>query len=342
MKTTNRNRSKLGSLGTSKQGNMLALVAMALSLAGPLHAYQVWTSTCKTPRQAAEQLPQWAVMAKGMQGLNTNFAPGKFQPKGDQWETILKAYQTATQQTFQPWAHPENDYTDAQAAQVVGKATKRAKEMGYVVKYIMIYDHGSDGGGIDKWKPQEVEKFRAWLDKNGHKDIKIMYNARSFGSRTLLENPAIAAALNEGSVEKWLSNSAGRHELLQWFVKNPKTKDKEFFFQITVHHDFHPKFTGKPAKAFANTRLMLRAISANILKSTDWVRSDKVIFLPMSYQDYTSDFPFFPEHTGKGEAYAFSMSGLLSSLIEQRDLFEGRGPKGLITEAQCQSRSRTP
>jgi len=319
----------------------LVVVGALLCASPSLYAYQVWTSFCKTPKEAAVNLKAWETVAKGITGLNINMSPGKFQPNDDQKHIIYKAYKLGSEQTFQPWAHPEQAYTDAEAAQVVGKAVSRGKQMGYQIKYVMIYDSRSEdtGKGIDKWKPNEVEQFRAWLDANGHKDIKIMYNARSYGSRLLLEHPAIAAALNEGSAEKWLTNSAGRHKLLQWFVDNPKTKNKEFFFQITVHHDFDPSLTEDTSKAFANTRLLVRSISADILKSTTWIRSDKVIFLPMSYRDYTKEFPFLPEYESEDE-YAYSMTGLLCSLIEQRSYFEGREKSGLITVEQCKSRNR--
>ena len=82
-------------------------------------------------------------------------------------------------------------------------------------------------------------------------------------------------------------------------------------------------------------------LSQRVLKSTDWIRMDKAIFLPMTYQDYPARFPFLPETTPGGDTYGNSMSGLLCSLIEQRDQFEGRSPGGLISVEQCHSRSRT-
>ena len=327
----------------SRIGISLILTAMMGCFPGQLFAYQVWTSTCKTPRIAAEELGEWDQMAKGVTGLNTNMAPGNVQPRKRQWPAIVNAYSNGTPHTFQPWAHPESSYTDKLAENVVGRAIKKSKAMGYTIEYIMIYDNRSsneDGKLIDKWTVKEVEQFRAWLDNNGHRDIKIMYNARSYNSRMLLEHPAIEAALNEGSTEKWASNVNGRQELLKWFVSNPKTRNKDFIFQITVHHDFDPEH---PSKAYEATRLMVRSISADILGTTDFVQTDRAIFLPMTYQDYPKEFPFLPETLPNGKAYGNSMTGMILSLIEQKELFSGAGDGGrLITVDQCKSRNRNP
>jgi len=321
---------------------LVGALVVAMLLGPPLkaHAYQVWTSTCKTPKIVLTYPEQWSVVAAGVQGLNVNFAPGSVEkPSGDQWKQILARYTSAHTNTYQPWAHPDEPYTDLLAGRFMAKILKRAADWGYSVNYIMLYDKGNENEAgkkhISKWTATEVQQFRAWLDQHGDARIKLIYNARSFNSRKLLENPAIAAGLNEGSTEYWKSNKAGRQDLLKWFTTNPLTRNKEFFFQITVHHDFDKD-------AYAATRLMVRSVSADILKTTNWIRTDKAIFLPMTYEDYPARFPFLPETTPAGDAYGGSMSGLLCSLVEQRDLFEGRSPGGLISVAQCNSRSRTP
>lgn len=300
-----------------------------------LHAYQVWTSTCKTPKTVLDHPEQWSVVAANVQGLNCNFAPGSVnKPSGEQWRQILARYTVAHTETYVPWAQPEGDITDPLIREHVQKVLARAAAWGYTVNYFMLYDHRGTQKRINKWTGDEVRRLRVWLDAHGHASIKLMYNARSFGSKDLLLNPAIAAALNEGSTTYWKENKSGRRDLLKWFVANPVTKNKEFFFQITEPHDFQ-------ADPYVATRLLVRSISAEILGSTDWVQTDKAIFLPMTYQDYPANFPFLPESAPAGNAYGQSMSGLLCSLIEQKAMFEGTAPGGLISVAQCHSHSRT-
>jgi len=325
----NRNSSRVAA------GLRACVLALFIGALPSLPAYQVWTSTCKTPKTVLEHPEQWSVVAAGVQGLNCNFAPGSVnKPSGEQWKQILARYTVAHTSTYGPWARSGGAITDTVISNHVSGVMRRAEAWGYTIHYLMLYDHRADKGGINKWTDDDVRRLRAWLDGHGYASIKLMYNARSFGSKDLLLNPAIAAALNEGNTTYWRENKAGRRDLLKWFVTNPATKDKEFFFQITEHHDFQ-------ADPFVATRLMIRSISADILGSTDWVRTDKVIFLPMTYQDYPTNFPFLPQYAPTGNDYGQSMSGLLGSLIEQKDLFEGRGADGLISVAQCNSYSRT-
>jgi hypothetical protein len=320
----------------------MAVLTLVACLATSAQAFQVWTSTCKTPKTVLAHPDEWRVVAAQVQGLNVNFAPGSVnKPSRDQWRQIVARYTTARTNVYQTWAHPEGDYSDSQAEQFVTETLNRAKDWGYSVRFILLYDKGreNDAGKrrISTWTTNEVQRLRTWMDQHGHQDIKLIYNARNYSprSRSLLESPAIAAALNEGCTEYWQSNKAGRQDLLRWFTTNALTRDKPFFFQITVHHDFD-------SNAFAATRLMVRSISADILKSTDWIRTDKAIFLPMVYPDYPEQFPFLPQFTPDGAAYGDSMCGLLCSLVEQKDLFEGRAAEGLISVAQCKSRSRIP
>jgi len=56
----------------------------------------------------------------------------------------------------------------------------------------------------------------------------------------------------------------------------------------------------------------------------------------MTYPDYPDSFPFLPEKTENGRKYGNSMTGLLCSLIEQKDLFEGRNGT-FITKDECTS-----
>jgi len=319
----------------------MVLLGAMFCIATNTSAYQVWTSTCKTPNIVLDHKDQWDVVAANLGGFNANFAPTGYDPKSykpseSEWKQIIACYTTARQNVYQPYAHPDGPFTNERGSDYVTGTMKRACEWGYTLKYFMLYDKGyTNSNGkkyIATWKADEVQLFRNWLDNNDYTDVKLIYNARSYNARELIAHPAIDAGLNEGSTEKWMTNDAGRHELLRWMTTDERVRNKPFFFQITCHHDFDQ------GNVYEATRLLVRAISAEILGSTDWIRTDKAIILPMTYQDFPETFPFLPERESGGDSYGNSMTGLLCSLIEQKDRFEGR--EGDMTEAMCASFAR--
>jgi hypothetical protein len=225
------------------------------------------------------------------------------------------------------------DFLPGVTENYVTQKMARATDWGYTIRYFMIYhQRNSETGKIESWSEADVELLRGWMDDHGYESVKLIYNARSFDSRGLATHEAIDGILNEGNTEYWAINKAGRHDLLRWADTAAAVKYKPFFFQITVHHNYD-------GNAYSEVRKMVRSISADILGDTTWIRKDNVVFLPMVYESFPASFPFLPEHIADGSQYGNSMSGLLLSLIEQRDKFEGRG--GLISESECESFTRS-
>ena len=329
---------------------LAAVVAFKLLLIGVIfcalpsaHAYQVWTSTCKTPRQVLDAPDQWELMAKGIQGLNLNYSPAignDSNPSTEQWRQILTNYTTARSITFVPWNHPDTNVvtTNAMVDWVNGQLA-RGSTYGYTdIKYVFMTDTEI------QWSDNDIRAMRGVLNGMGRTNIGILFNARNLSeaNKTTLSMPEVAAGVNEGSPDKWASNTAGRQDLLRWFTTNNATKNKPLFFQLTVHHNWNDGVENFGSNdVYQAVRLFVRSIAADILQSTNWIGTDKAIILPMTYDPFPTNFPFLPERNLAGDAYGNSMSGTLLSLIEQRNLFEGRAPGGLISVAQCKSFART-
>jgi len=204
----------------------LLLVGALLGLAGPLQAHQVWTSTCKTPQQVLDAPGKGSLLAANLQGLNSNFAPGSGadKPSTDQWKQILADYTIAHQHTCQPWGHPDDNVgfvTVTVAQKTFTNNLNQGTDWGFNTEYFMLYDKGGTDGKINAWTEAEVNNCRTALNNIGRSDIKLIYNARSYGNKDKINWANINEGLNEGSTDYWMSNKAGRQELLKWVaVKN--------------------------------------------------------------------------------------------------------------------------
>ncbi len=313
---------------------MLLVMGIA-SITTTLPAYQVWSSPCRTPRSILDTPEQWSVMAPRLQGFNLNFAPGMFQPRGTEWQQILSKFTTARSETYAPWNHPDFPITKALATDWIQKVLDRGIQFGYTdIKYAFLTDTQT------KWTDTEIQIFRDALVDMGRADIGIAFNARSgsAGNQVTLSLPIVTCGINEAQPEYWAINKGGRRDLLVWFTSTAATKNKPFIFHTTVHHNWNDGIGNFGNNdGFEAVRLMLRSISADILGSTDWIKTDKAIIQAMTYDDYPAVWPYLPETNNSGGRYGTSMTGLLLSLIEQRDRFEGRGAGGLISVAGCNS-----
>lgn len=327
--------------------HIMTALAGLLSLAtSPVaQAYEVWTSTCRTPVFVLDRTNEWDRVAAQVQGLNINFTstdyyPGE-QPGPDNWPLILSTYATAARQTFQPFTRDywENEYGPAGAGLTLDDALPpylaRGDAWGYTVSYIMLYDiRLEDGGPIYWWELDDITDVRNWLDSHGYGHIKLMWNARGDDTRErdMASHPGVDAVLMEAQFEHWATNDGLRWEFLQWFTTTYPNRDVVF----QTH-----TFGEKTKDEYTGIRRFVRSISADILSSTDFVRSDHCIILPMTYIVYHDYWSFLPEHEPAGDRYADSMTGLLLSLIEQKDQFTGTASGGLISYDGCASFERT-
>ncbi|WP_136078314.1 hypothetical protein [Pontiella desulfatans] len=322
-----------------------SIIGIVLLVAGWADAYQIWTSTCRTPAFVLERTDQWDRVAAQVKGLNINFTstdyyPGE-QPGPNNWPLILSTYATASSQTFQPFTRSawENDWGPAGEGLTLDDALPRylarGDAWGYTISLIMLYDIRLESGGpIYWWNPDDITEVRNWLDNNGYSHVKLMWNVRQDNARErdLSAHPGVDAVLMEANFEHWETNDGNRWGFLQWFTTTYPNRD--VVFQLHT-------FGEKTKDEYTGIRRFVRSISADILGSTDFVRSDHCIVLPMTYVPFHEYWSFLPEHEPAGDLYGDSMTGLLLSLIEQKDLFEGTAPGGLISSNQCSSFDRT-
>ncbi len=326
----------------------LIVVGVLCFAANELQAYQVWTSTCKTPATVLNELGAWDRTAALLQGLNTNFAtegyyPGH-QPGGELWPKIVGQFPVAKQNCFQPFTRnlwdnrwgPEGRGLTLDDA--MPQYLQRSKDWGFNYRYIMLYDVriGGRGQPIYYWEQDDVTEVRKWLDNNGYEHVGLMWNARQFSKRDreFSANPGIASVLLEAHFSHWETNVGDRRALLQWLTSDPSVSSKDIVFQL---HGLGKRDIDE----YSGIRRFVRSISAEILGSTEFVRSDRCILLPMTYPAFTKYWAFLPEHTPAGDEYGRSMTGLLLSLIEQEDRFTGTARGGLISAGDCSSYQRT-
>lgn len=121
---------------------------------------------------------------------------------------------------------------------------------------------------------------------------------------------------------------------------NPATKGEKIF--IHCHLNFgQAKNQADLADVWAGARLMVRDIGRDVL-NTDELRevfqSDRIVFCFFGGNWATRHITLLPELIDD-RTYAKSYTGLLLSLIEQRDLFEGR-LGSFPCDAQCKSTDR--
>jgi len=332
------------------QFSLVILVAGVAGLPTPLQAYQVWTSTAFTPNYVLDRLPEWDAVAAGVQGLNINFTPIGFlpgeKPDTNEWKQILQTYTTGHQHGFQPLARWGYESTQGPASAGVTldawlqSLFDRAASWGYTLDYVMLYDSRS-GDIIYYWQQSELADVRSWLDNNGHANVKIMWDVRSdlTRERDFATDSNINDVLIEAGTESWRTNFGSLYTFLPWIITN---STKKVVFQIPLLFDVpggrvNLDTNGNPT-AYEDVRLFVRSLSATILGSTNFLGSDRCVFLPITY---TEAWDFLPQYDTTGDNYPESAAGLLLSLMEQKARFIGADPGGLISVAGCKSHVRT-
>jgi hypothetical protein len=156
-------------------------------------------------------------------------------------------------------------------------------------------------------------------------DVKIAFNARA-GHRQL-ERPVIQGGGIECDLQSWKEDKGGRHELLRWMAdpSNPAMRGEKTI--IHCHLNFgHASDPKDLVDVWAAARMMVRDIGRDVMNTPelkDAFRSDRIVFAFFGGNWTTPEISLLPE-TLDENTYAESYTGLLLSLLEQRDLFEGR------------------
>jgi hypothetical protein len=284
-------------------------------------AYEVWMGTLGWQQKMHDRPEDWDRTAALVEGLNVNWARG--QPDPDRLnrnlrDEVIAKFSKAKLNASQVLPHGNGAITDKNDWQRVFNLSDR---MGYKLDHLYTYN----GGKGNTWSEAEHKLLRAWLDRNAHKNVKIAFNARSGHGQ--LERPVIQGGGIECDLQSWKNDKGGRHDLLRWMAdpNNPAMLGEKII--IHCHLNFgRPNDPKDLVDVWAAARMMVRDIGRDVMNTPelkDVFRSDKIVFAFFGGNWTTPEISLLPE-TKDENTYAESYTGLLLSLLEQRDLFEGR------------------
>jgi hypothetical protein len=306
----------------------------------PIHAlaYEVWIGTSCTPSNAAVFTDTWSNVAKRVTGFNINLAPCLPSPGtpcedetecgDDQWKTILQKY-----------VHAGNGMVPLPRSGGTNWSVKMermhadAANYGYGISNIMFYDN-EIGEVFHAWTTQEIQDLRDYLDATGREHVRLLYNARNFTTKSQewCASPLVNDVLMEAPPRNWFENIGNRQNLLRWLWTNNATTNKRLIFQLNP-----PGSLYGPTNNYMQVRRLVRWLG-NDLMGWEFNRSSRVIFMPVTYNE-PSTYTFYPETAaGNPGQYTNTLTSLVLSLIEQRNLFEGRTL--IPTEADADSTER--
>lgn len=309
--------------------------------------YEVWFGLPYIPKGSHDELKdQWDIVAEKLEGMNTNNVDAQ-RASADkntaaEWKAIVQCMPTAkTNAVLEfPRTHFQYDGFGGAGKETLPEAlvTKFRKEtrLGCQIRWVMAFDNqpGEDRNlPVEEWSDSDLQNLRDWLDNNGHADVKIITTVRNNGtrSRSFSRKAIVEGVSIEAKAELWFENSGSRQDYLLWALSEPLVKDKHFKFQVPFNRNGNDS-------GYQGMREFMRWLSTPaMLGSTDFIRRDDVAFMVISYSDI---FPHLPETSADGTQYEDTLFSTALSIIEQRDLFEGRGPGGLISLEQALSRDR--
>ncbi len=284
-------------------------------------AYEVWMGTLGWQQEMHDHPEDWARTAALVEGLNVNWGrgmPDPFRLKPDFRDEVIAKFSKAKMNASQVVPHGAGTITAQSDWQ---RSFDRADSMGYKLEHLYTYN----GGKGKTWSEDDHKLLRAWLDRNGHEDVKIAFNARAGHGQ--LERSVIQGGGIECDLQSWKDDKGGRHELLRWMANpsNPAMRGEKII--IHCHLNFgHPSNPKDLVDVWAAARMMVRDIGRDVMNTPELkeaFRSDKIVFAFFGGNWTTPEITLLPEITDDN-TYAESYTGLLLSLLEQRDLFEGR------------------
>jgi hypothetical protein len=293
------------------------------------------------PQDAAEKIDQWDLTAAGIMGLNTNLGDGQ-RPREERntdetWQANIAAFVHGKDNGMTPFPRTKYEFPDmpegmtrSTLEEKMTSFFKEANAYGYNIGSFMLYNNAVSGASAS-YSEEDIQNVRDWLDENGHADVELFFNLRAYKNAALgrAKNPNIAGVVLEAAPALWYSNKGNRQTLLNWLAnEEPLVADKKIIFQIPVHA------IPSELSIYQETRRLVRWFSSDeMLGNTDFIRRDDVVIMPVVY---SPTLPFYPEMSADGNTYADTQTGIALSLIEQKDLFEGRVPEGLLSVAQVE------
>ncbi len=302
-----------------------AMLALEVLCASHSFAYEVWMGTHLVPGAMATDLASWALTAAQLEGVNINLSSNVNDPASTaERRTIFAQFAHAspiytelarTNVTIDPALTDELAFPKVEAA--LDRLFSASATYGYPVEMIMFYDNAATYQGTNytyNWTTVEVQHMRDWLDANGHADVLLSYDARnnSAANRAWCVNPLVDHVVIEASTTELLGNQHSQITLLQWIWTNSATIGKKVILQIPRTEDAISQYAG--------TRRILQMLGTLLGYGDDGVRSSRLVFLPVTYND---NYPYVPETVSGGASYANNLTSICLSLIEQRSLFDG-------------------
>jgi hypothetical protein len=303
------------------------VTVLALSVSN-LQAYQVWIGTHLMRSSDATNLQEWSQMASQVDGININRAPHDTEPaSNNEYRTIIRQF-TNAQNTIAEFARSQatrdpskiDELAFPSIADRLTDIFSLANSFDYDLTGIMFYDERGTFQGTEylyEWTDIEIQYLRDWLDTNGHPDVELKWNVRnnSLRNQQISAKPVVDSVEIEASTTALLANTNNQITFFEWFWNNSDTRHKPIALQI-------PRvLPGDTLNQFQGTRRVAKLIGERIGHGEDGMRSDRLIFLPVTYND---NYDFRPETVNNGAAYTNTLSSIALSLIEQRSLFEGR------------------
>lgn len=322
----------------------LSLVLSVGFFATQLHAYEVWMGTHLSTSEQADNLSTWSLVASQLEGVNINRAPHDTDPASNTDHRRIYSQFTNATSMMTEFARSEAtrdpERTDELAFPSIRSRLEEIfgaeRTFDYDLTILMFYDERGTFRGTEylyQWTETEIQFLRDWMDENGHADVELMWNVRNNGvrNRELAVNPLVDSVQIESSTTAFLANTNNQRTFFDWYWTNSATSSKPIALQL-------PRvLPGDPLDQFQGTRRVAQSLAGTIGYGDDGMRSDRLIFLPVTYND---DFATIPETVSEGAAYTTTLASICLSLIEQRELFEGRLPQ-LPTLADADSKVRT-
>lgn len=309
----------------------VAISSLFFALTTSASAYDVWLGAIYMPKDSAEEIEQWQRTAQSVSGLNVNLTDAKRPPQDKNtvatWKSAIAHYATARNNAMKPIPRTTFSYPGNDRGTIEDRLTNIFKDevkFGYKIEWLMLYANKlGENAELETitYSHEEMQTIRNWLDDptNGdHSTVRLVWNVRNNAlvERQKAADPNIDAILMEAEPGKWYTNAGSRQTFLSWVISNPETAQKPIIFQIPL--------TGvdESLSPYQEVRKLIRWFSSpEMLGSTDFIRRDDVIILPVVYKPTQ---PFYPEINAEKNRYIDSQTGLALSLIEQKALFEGR------------------
>jgi hypothetical protein len=323
-------------------GNLPCLIPLVAAVlvcnAMTCHAYEVWIGTLGWQQRMHEHPEDWARTAALVEGLNVNWGRGQKDPdrlNPVSRKDVISRFSKAKMNASQVLPHGIEPITNESDWQ---RAFDRADSMGYKLEHLYTYN----GGKGKVWSESDHKLLRAWLDRKGHENVKIAFNVRAGHGQ--LERPVIQGGGIECDLQSWKDNKGGRHELLRWMANpnNPAMRGEKTI--IHCHLNFgHASDPKDLVDVWAAARLMVRDIGRDVMNTPELkeaFRSDNFVFAFFGGNWTTPEIALIPE-TSAEDTYAETYTGLLLSLLEQRDLFEGHSGE-FPSDDLCRSFKRDP